>query len=76
VQRQVGCRDNQIERSNRRAGAERGDDAILDLPNVRPLDVAQRKHVLVEEALLRQGAKECEAIVIDRLPVALDRVLQ
>ena len=26
--------------------------------------------------MLRQGAKECEAIVIDRLPIALDRVLQ
>ena len=76
MQRQIACGDDQIERGNLRAGSERGDDTILDLQNLRSLDVAERKYILVEEALLRQGAKEFEAIVIDGLPIGLDRVLQ
>src|ERR1700722_9230345 len=76
MQRQVACRDGQIERSDRRASPERGDDTILDLLNVCPLDVAERKHIRVEEALLRQGTKKFEAIVVEMLAIGLDRVLQ
>jgi hypothetical protein len=76
MQRQVACDDDQLGRGHLNAGRDRGHDTIVHALQLRLLDVAERKDIFVEETLLRQSAKEFDAIVVNRLPIVLDRSLQ
>src|SRR4029077_14255096 len=58
------------------AGLKRHDDTIVHAHPLRQLDVAERKDIFVEEALLRQGAKQSEAVAVEMLDLVIDGLLQ
>jgi hypothetical protein len=60
VERTVGCHGRQIERRDLRAGLERFGDTVAQRLRLGALGIADGKDILVDEALLGQGAEQAE----------------